>query len=411
MVSKSVFGSFVAGLVFSSLSSAYDYIPQDQLPEWFQTEMLKDTTVTESSVLDLGTTSKNARVLGKATLVANRNDALYYHIDVETSSPVECYAFSASEGAANSLYSVLRSTAEALAETNQLQLVSLLNYASDVGVVGSTAYLGLELLYVIGEQDDPSTGLLKGLVAQTGDTLQICLHHEIGYRSAFFSVFRSFVDVFASTNQSADFFRTVYKHSLGDVPIGYVWETFALDEDGDVHHQSVQSMLMPVDESSVSRSDLVMSEWSSPDGSLINSSEYTIENGDVSSEFAVFRHDDAWHVEGQMQGKEIETTLEYDSWLLSSFGQYLETAIIRTTEKSESEFMIFLAEADPTAATPIIISETKDKKNANMQMRLGPMVFYMDVDAGGIVRETLFKQGPISMNMPLLYSSGTPLLQ
>ncbi|MEM9257122.1 MAG: hypothetical protein AAGA91_16890 [Pseudomonadota bacterium] len=398
-------------LALANTGSAFDYIAPENLPEWLRVAVSNDKTVEGSTPIIIEELSVSGAVQGKATLVEQDEEVLYYQIDIGTDTPVECYSLATFDGPANSLYGMLSVTTDAIAQSQKKPLLATYNFASDVGVVDHTPYLGLELMFLIGEDASPIMSMVKGFSAEVGDRLQLCIHQEIGYRSAFFSVFESFVTAFTSTESDPGFFANVFLYAIGDMPVGYAMDTFSFDEDDDVYNRSTQSLLIPTDETSVSSTDFVLHEWSSVDGAIISSDRYTIENGELASEFELWVEDDQWQVAGQLQGKTLNTTLQHDSGLLSGFGQYLEAARIRTTDQTESEFFTFVAEADPTAAIPIVLEEIKGNEDANLRMTMGPMQIDALLDGNGIFREMKVSQGPLVLTMSSLYSKGELLPQ
>lgn len=92
------------------------------------------------------------------------------------------------------------------------------------------------------------------------------------------------------------FFDVIYRVSINNIPMGFIQESYAKDADGDVAIENYSSLMIPVDQSSVSRTDSLSISYSSPEGSLINAYEYTIENGVMASEFNLGYQDGQWHI-------------------------------------------------------------------------------------------------------------------
>jgi len=168
---------------------------------------------------------------------------------------MECYAFTEYDGPANSLYVLLESSLSNVEQLNQLPLASTFIFSTGVEVVDGRAHTQLDLLYNLGEGSEQLSGVLKGISTLVGETLQICMHNEIGYRKAFKTVSHVFFDAFVQEETNPPFYESISTVSFNDITVGYAHETHRLDQDGDVETYIKGSMLIPVDASSVSRTD------------------------------------------------------------------------------------------------------------------------------------------------------------
>ncbi|MDT0594397.1 hypothetical protein [Glaciecola petra] len=380
----------------------------NEFPEWFQEAAARTIEVKSETLIEIENFNVKSKIKGKAELSSAEDGVWYYIIDIGTSSPVECYVFTTFDGPANSLHAIVEHSLGGVERLNDKKLASRFNYALDVGLVDDTPYMALDTLYNLTDGKETVAGVLKGLSARTNNSLQICIHNEIGYEEAFTGVFESFVGAFISSESNPEFFEVVYKLEANDMPIGYSLEKYSLDEDGDVYVQTQDAMIMPVDSQSVSRSDSVSTEYSQPDGSLINADTYSIENSVLSSQFSIQYIDEAWQVEGQLQGKELSQTLEYSDWLLSSFGSYLETVILQESKDTSAQYSIWVSEINPTAAMTLELSKLSDREDANIRVAMGPLKIDFLADSNGIFQEGSFGQGPMKMNMGLMYVKGLP---
>ncbi|MDO6566370.1 hypothetical protein Q4561_04820 [Alteromonas sp. 1_MG-2023] len=407
-------GSIVTSLSLSSLlafnASAVELVNLNDFPDWFKEAMARDSKVTNSSPIEIEEFQVNSSVLGQATLQEAGEGTWYYTIDIGTDAPVECYAFSEFDGPANSLYSIAEYSLTGVEALNEKTLSGQFNYAMDVGVVDATPYLSLDTLYTVGENDEKVSGLLKGLSAETDNSLQVCIHNEMGYQGAFVAVFKSFVRAFTAAQPTPEFYRSTYQVLINDIPMGFTREKYIKDSEGDVQIEVGTAFMIPVDETSIARSDSVSISWSSPDGSLINGSEYTIENSTMASSFDISYVEDAWQVKGELQGKPVEVELAHKDWLISSYGSYLESVNLLNSESDSGAFYMWTADADPTAAIEIVISEVADNPNGNLKIDMGPLVMTVLSDKKGIISKGIMQQGGLKMDIELMHSNGNPTL-
>lgn len=399
-------------LLFTSLTTnlvaAKTFFELEPFPEWFQKAMKREKDVSSSYRLILKEFNVNAKVTGKIKQVDQGDGVWYYHIDIGTDAPVECYVFTDYDGAANSLYSVMEQGLQGAAELNKQALSARFNYALDAGVIGDTPYLQLETLFTVGEGDKKRNGLLKGMSAETGRSLEICMHNELGYRETFKAVFTSFVEAFKQNDVNSDFYHAVYQLTLNDIPVGYSNEQYTKDAEGDIEVNNKSAFLFPVDQSNISRSDSVSTSWSTPDGALINGSSYTVRNSTLASSFSIGFVDDAWTVQGEMQGKPVNVTMEYDDWLLSEYGTYLAQNSLANSDQSEATYHMWSPDADPTNPIPVVVSQI-DSPDANFMVDLGAINMKYLSDKNGIVRKGKIEQGAVVLNMVLMHVSGSPL--
>lgn len=402
--------SLLLTLVISFSINAKDLVNIENFPDWFKDAMARESELKESSTIEIKQYNVNNKVKGKFTLQDDSDGMHYYTIDIGTTSPVECYVFTEFDGTANSLHLLFENMFPNIESMNKKSLSGKSNYSIDTGVIGNTAYLSLDILYNLGEGDEKVAGVLKGLSAQTNSSLQICLHNEIGYRQTFFNVFESFIQAFLENEINPNFFEVLYKVSINDIPMGFIQESYEKDADGDVSIINETSLLIPVDASSIARTDSVSRSWSRPDGSIINATEYAIENGVLKSQFSLDYAEDAWQVTGELQGKAVTKKLEHNSWFLSGFGSYIELENLRKSESDSGEFFMWAPSADPTSALPVVLSKLSDNENANFEIDMGALVMKFLADEQGIFRKGTIEQGPVSMQMELIYSKGTPQL-
>jgi len=168
--------------VFCSSANAKDLLDTTAFPEWFQDALAREKKVSKKSTLEIPELNVKSRIRGKITSVEQGEGFWYYILDIGTDSPMECYAFTEYDGPANSLHVLLESSLSNVEQLNQLPLASTFIFSTGVEVVDGRAHTQLDLLYNLGEGSEQLSGVLKGISTLVGETLQICMHNEIGYR-------------------------------------------------------------------------------------------------------------------------------------------------------------------------------------------------------------------------------------
>lgn len=406
-------GSFAIAftLLVSMTVNAYDFVDLTEFPGWFQDAMHREIDLEKTSTLNIEDLGVKQKVLGKWRLAAKGADHWYYMVDIGSTTPVECYVFTSFDGVATSLNSIVEHSIMATAEDVGKDISAKVNYAIGSGTIGNTPYIAFDTLYSLGEGNEKVSALLKSASAQNSQSLQICVHNELGYRKTFEAVYASFIEAFNASETRQDFFQVVYQMVLNDMPIGYSVERYAQDEEGDIFGQKDAAFIIPVGQGAVATSDSISNGWSNINGALINANVLSIENGELANQLAVSYQTDHWQVEGVQKGEEINAALAHDSWLLSNYGAYVETSALQATDYDIGEYSAWLPEASATEATKVVITETRDDPDANFQIEMGPLQMNFLTDDKGIIQQGSIQHGPVTMQLNLVYVEGQPLLQ
>lgn len=390
--------------------SAHEIVSLKEFPEWFQEAVEREKRIGKKTRVKIDALNVNKKVLGKATLVEEDEGYWFYNFDIGTGSPVECHVYTSFDGTANSLHHLIEFGIQGVEALNEKKRSGTYPIYTDTGAFGNTPYLSLETMYNLGEGENKASGILKAISAQTGDSLQICMHNEMGYRETFVRFFESFIEAFTENQSSDAFFESIYKLSINEMPIGFIKESYTKDADGDVAIVESSSSIIPVDASNVARSDGLTRSWGRPDGTLINALEQSVENGALGSRYELSVKDGKWHVSGEMQGKAIDANLEHEGTLASGYGNYLATAQLMQSDASASEIDMWVSEADPLGIIKVSLEKIKDNKEANLKFIMGPIMLDVLSDENGKVSQGSMKHSSMEMKMDTLYSKGEPIL-
>lgn len=390
--------------------SPADYADLNEFPSFIREAFARETTITTSSKLTINHLGIDAPVKGKLKLTESGENYLYYTIDIGTTAEVECYVFNSYDGPSNTLHTLVESYFSNIEEVYEKSLSGKATFAIDIGVTKNTPYLSLDTLYSIGNGSDKAAGVLKTISAESSGSLQICAHNEMGYREAFKEASISFINAFVEPEKESNFYRAIYKIVINGKPVGFGIENHSIDNDGDIQSVSNSSMLMPLSKDSLARSDSSNTSWSRPDGSLINASEYTIENDSLTSRYRLTAPNGEWIVEGELQGKEINSSLNHNSWILSEFGLYQQTARLLESDQPSDSFKMWVSDSDPTSTTDVTIAHRPNNSDSNITMVMGPISIDLMAEKDGSYKSGKFELGPMKMSLELIYSHGRPLL-
>lgn len=410
MMKRTSVACLLTALLSTAPATAKDYITSEQLPDWFSKSLVKEAKDLPRTRLSLPAFPINATGLGTWSEAQSEDNYWYFTVDIGSESPVECWAFQEYDGLANSLVNMMKYAVNNVSANLNKTLESQYNFSLDVSNLGNVPVFSYDILYNLGETDERVSGLMKGMSAESANGLQVCLHNEIGYRETFKDVFTSFVNAVDRTANVKPFFFAINGMKMQGELVGIVSEKFSIDADGDVEIVEATSLILPVDANTVSSTDSLARSWSRIDGTLINTYEYTVENGEVLSSMGLSRTEGTWVIEGEIQGKKVNSELSYDDVFTSNFGAYLETQKLANSDQDSLSYNTWSLEGDPTQPTPTVMYK-KSQKNGLLELVAEIESFKIEytVDEDFIMQRAKVEMGPIDYSVMPMYVSGKPI--
>ena len=410
MMKRTSVACLLTALLSTAPATAKDYITSEQLPDWFSKSLVKEAKDLPRTRLSLPAFPINATGLGTWSEAQSEDNYWYFTVDIGSESPVECWAFQEYDGLANSLVNMMKYAVNNVSANLNKTLESQYNFSLDVSNLGNVPVFSYDILYNLGETDERVSGLMKGMSAESANGLQVCLHNEIGYRETFKDVFTSFVNAVDRSANVKPFFFAINGMTMQGERVGIVSEKFSIDADGDVEIVEATSLILPVDANTVSSTDSLARSWSRIDGTLINTYEYTVENGEVLSSMGLSRTEGTWVIEGEIQGKKVNSELSYDDVFTSNFGAYLETQKLANSDQDSLSYNTWSLEGDPTQPTPTVMYK-KSQKNGLLELVAEIESFKIEytVDEDFIMQRAKVEMGPIDYSVMPMYVSGKPI--
>lgn len=410
MMKRTSVACLLTALLSTAPATAKDYITSEQLPDWFSKSLVKEAKDLPRTRLSLPAFPINATGLGTWSEAQSEDNYWYFTVDIGSESPVECWAFQEYDGLANSLVNMMKYAVNNVSANLNKTLESQYNFSLDVSNLGNVPVFSYDILYNLGETDERVSGLMKGMSAESANGLQVCLHNEIGYRETFKDVFTSFVNAVDRSANVKPFFFAINGMKMQGELVGIVSEKFSIDADGDVEIVEATSLILPVDANTVSSTDSLARSWSRIDGTLINTYEYTVENGEVLSSMGLSRTEGTWVIEGEIQGKKVNSELSYDDVFTSNFGAYLETQKLANSDQDSLSYNTWSLEGDPTQPTPTVMYK-KSQKNGLLELVAEIESFKIEytVDEDFIMQRAKVEMGPIDYSVMPMYVSGKPI--
>ena len=378
----------------------------DNWPDWLKQAMAKESPGLDQQAVRLGDGYLSSRLRGKALgEAAEIEDGWYLTSDIGAGVPLECWIFRSTVDSAALVTNIANMSIGATEEANGPEQ-SRNVYFLDMGEVAGSPYIALEWLFTAGESPDTVVGLTKVRVAQKGDSTIACGHNAVGHRETFSGAFEELVSAAEiPSNGPGPDYEEIHVHRLGGQAVGISHSTFTMDAENDTAIHRAETMLFPVDSSTLSTSDSWTTAWSNPDGGLINQVVATVENGDVTVSLELSPNEAGdWSVSGQFQGKELNGEISGDVVPISEVGQMRAvTALFDDDERDSVTLKAWLPEADPLSFVDGTVSVGEGGAGA---IELGPVRIDAEFDRSGSVRRGEMDIGGINVVIDRVWRRG-----
>ncbi len=383
-----------------------------ELPAWLQESLSRETrrrgkkrTV---SVLDgaLETTVKSRSEITPE----NAEWGTYFTVDIGSGDAnIECYVFSEPNEPAKLLNLMANQSMELIAQKNNSTLETKSVLSLSVDRVGAHPYMLVEWLYVLQtEGGEKRVGQSKVASAVIDQTVITCDHPELGYSDTFR---QAFVDILTKAKvKNADsqaFFRELYFMEVQQQRVGFVRTRYALDADGDIQISASDAVAVAVDAATLATTDSYSAEWVRPDGTVINAYTNSVENGELTMELSFEPAEaDGWIIDGEIQGKPFNTTLDGAARVESNLVQ-IQTIrdVIGSPERQTGTQVAWLPDANPAALTEIVF--TQDGNDLKGTLGLGPMNMAVTLAKDGMLEEMNMDAGGATVRMERVWFDGS----
>lgn len=265
-----------------------DFYDIEEFPEWFQKDMAKEAEISVTTELVIEEFGITKTILGKAELHEQSENYRNYFVDIGAEELLDCYNIVNHIGAANSVESLVNTTLENLAANNPgLEMTHVIPYSLRVESFEETPYLSLIFFYTFNFEGDSYTDLIKVMAAETEMGLVSCIHSSMGYVETFKAAYESFLSAFLDAEKNDEFLEVTYVFRFMDMNVGYSYDKFTADADGDIKAISSSSIILPVSAEDFSYDDSTDITWSDSDGGVINSYSSVWENGKEQSNLSL----------------------------------------------------------------------------------------------------------------------------
>jgi hypothetical protein len=231
--------------------------------------------------------------------------------------------------------------------------------SADAGAWGNVPYLQAQWIYRVNDGKAPRLGGVKQISMQKDDQGIYCMHLDLGYTKSFQAVARAFAETFTSTSPvPTPYYQEIAVAAVNGMKLGVMTATLERDADGDTKAEETTSMLIPGAEGELHSQDAVHQQWIRPDASLINATHFIASDGEFGTSLALKRQDDAWIIEGDLDGKKFSETLKTNVSPGTWVGQAFALRKLLATDKAVGAE---LSMPQWTAEDPARLTDTKTK--------------------------------------------------
>lgn len=290
-------------------------------------------------------------------------------------------------------------------EISDRQIVAL-----EAGVVGDTAYQAILSVFQIRSAAGEGTGVMKVAAANKHGYGLGCNHWDNGYLATFRRVFEELVGSFRVRDPGVEpYYREISEIRIGELEVGVSSTTFRRDTEGDVEVISETSLVLPRSPSELLASYARDTNWSTPDGGLINAFFMESDIETRHTDLALSRsRKDGWQVAGSYQGKPIEAVLDHGGIIHSSLAEALALKhwLAPHGERSTLDLTRWSPGADPTRVIQASYRvDAEDERYVDVEIATG-VTMRARRDDDGLARSGSLSVGNVTMLFERVYRHG-----
>lgn len=380
----------------------------DDWPDW-----VRDSMENESRRLkyrDVRTPDDSVRTTlpGKPGQPQAIEDGWYFITDIEAESPLECYTLTSGRDLATFASLIADANIDAVGASHGT-VGNRRVFHTGAGEVAGLPYLALEWLYTVEKNAELRVGFTKVRVAGKGDTAFACAHNAIGYRETFSEAFARFVNGTETDGaEPTPFYEDIAQIDIGGVAPGIVYSAYSVDEDGGIRAELAQSLIVPVDPSTIMTNDSYSISYTDPDGELLSSFDISVENGDVASDMSLQRNENgAWVSSGTLQGKQIDYEIDGSLEPASEWRQLAAIRDLFAGDKQTVSMLTWIPDADPTRFMDATLTRDDSEVDRQAVLTLGPISLSGRFDESGNVIDGDMSVGPVAMKIERIWFRGS----
>ncbi len=282
-----------------------------------------------------------------------------------------------------------------------------------VHVVAGAPAAFVDTIYVTNSERGRLAGNLKLAIHAADPRPVLCMHDELGYRSTFEQVSKSFFGSFKS-NTPADLKPTyleISKTRIDDIDVGFSITRFVPGQNkGELAyvHQSTQFVAASPKDLNMTDSYKIINMDAK--GRLMRGVWINSEGGELTLEITATRLGEGKYAyEGQVSGKQVKGSFEAKTGIVSP----LETMALLKKKLSggggfSEKVLEYYPAVDPAAVIPVTYSRDAGAAPREVQVRSGNEQVTLQIDEQGMPASASFQIGKKTLRVSREYVRGTP---
>ena len=283
-------------------------------PQWLKDARAREGKTVRAAEIKSKDNWFKARIPAKVVGDIEKSEGSYtVQLDIGGDQPAFCEIMPDGFDMADMLRRNLEFTMGQVAEAQGKVELRMLEFI-DAGVFGNVPYLQTQWVYRVNDGTAPRVGGFKQISMEKNDKGIYCAHVDLGYTKTFAAIARAFADTFETTSDTpAPYYEEIAIATMSGKKIGVALTTLERDKDGDTKAVETTAMLVPTPDGMLHSQDSVHLEWIRPDASLINATHFIGKDGELTTSLTLNVVEDAWVVDGDLDGKKFNEKLETDA--------------------------------------------------------------------------------------------------
>ncbi|HZF47461.1 MAG TPA: hypothetical protein VE093_02365 [Polyangiaceae bacterium] len=280
-----------------------------------------------------------------------------------------------------------------------------------VHVVAGAPAAFVDTIYVTDSERGRLAGNLKLAIHAADPRPVLCLHDEMGYRSTFEQVSKSFFGSFKS-NTPPDLKPTyleISKTRIDDVDVGFSITRYVPGQNkGELTYMHQSTQFVPASPKDLNMEDSYKVLTMDTKGRLTKGVWIESEGGELTVEVTATRLGEGKYAyEGEVSGKQVKGSFEAKTGIATP----LETmALIKKKLSGGGGFsekvLEYYPSLDPTAVIPVTYSHNAGAAPREVQVRLGDHQMTVQVDEQGMPASALFPVGKKTLRISREFVQG-----
>lgn len=398
--------TLIALLLASPVTRA-QHDPLSGWPDWVRDSMQAESRRMKFRAVATPDDALRSKLPGKPADPEAFDGGWYFASDIKAQSPLECYIFTGSMDLASLANLMAETNIETITDTHG-PLVTRQIFHTGSGEVAGMPYLALEWLYTVKSETQNMVAFTKVRAATKGEVSIACAHNYLGYRDTFARAFAEFVsNAEYADDTPAPYFEEIAQIDVTGLGTGVAYNSYTIDEDGDIKMYAVESSLMATDPATLITSDSYSITYSTPNGQLINAIDISLENGEITSDLRLeLNDDDLWVSSGTLQGKTFEAVLDGARSPTSELQQIDMARELFSGDETTKTAHLWIPGIDPSR---LLESTMTRDATAEQQaiMTMGPMTATGRFDDEGLLEESDMTIGPVTINLRRIWTNGS----